>query len=396
MKKIVGIIAAVAVLATSVFAADVAAKVKLDGSLFNFDGTKKDAKVSGVSIQHNTDESWNPVLSMSTSTDNAGASVGFYVGNWDATKMGDWNHGYGIGAKEWKIWFKPLDALRLNIGRIDASLNTESIDWSNRIFNYDDWGYQAVYSADALNISLALHTANPGDKWLHQDYDAAKNETKTNIEGLALFGSYSADFGTISFLFDANSTFKDIKVGAGYKNTFGDINLFADVAMFYTKDRKSTKKNSLPVDDPLGLGADVDVKYNKDAFGVEAYARFKMNRLKSDDKVCATGNVSDLSKLTYANPMELMLLAKVTYKIDPVTVYGYFKSENLLAKRYIDTTNDFYAGNSAFISEIRIGANGNVGIASWNVYGKIETGNFYDGKFNAVKFSVPVEFSVGF
>ena len=40
MKKIVGILAAAAVLATSVFAADVSAKVKLDGKLLNVDTTK--------------------------------------------------------------------------------------------------------------------------------------------------------------------------------------------------------------------------------------------------------------------------------------------------------------------------------------------------------------------
>ncbi len=42
MKKIVGILSAAAVLAASVFAADVSAKVNLLGSLFNFnaDGNK--------------------------------------------------------------------------------------------------------------------------------------------------------------------------------------------------------------------------------------------------------------------------------------------------------------------------------------------------------------------
>ena len=62
MKKIVGILAAAAVLATSVFAADVSAKVKLDGKLLNVDTTKEKDGVSAVSIGHNTDESWNPVL----------------------------------------------------------------------------------------------------------------------------------------------------------------------------------------------------------------------------------------------------------------------------------------------------------------------------------------------
>ena len=123
MKKIVGILAAAAVLATSVFAADVSAKVKLDGKLLNVDTTKEKDGVSAVSIGHNTDESWNPVLNMAVSGDNYGASVGFYIGKWDygedPSKWQGWNHGYGAGLKECKIWFKPIDVLKFDVGRID-------------------------------------------------------------------------------------------------------------------------------------------------------------------------------------------------------------------------------------------------------------------------------------
>ena len=402
MKKIVGILAAAAVLATSVFAADVSAKVKLDGSLFNFDGTKDKAALSGVSIQHNTDESWNPVIAMSTSSENAGASVSFYVGAWDATKMGVWNHGYGTGAKEWNIWMKPADAFKLSFGRIAAGTNVENIDWSNRLFGYDEWGYQAEYAADGLTLNLGLHTGNPGDNWLSQkvvkNADGTEKE-ETNIAGVGVYGAYAADFGTISFLFDANDTFKNLKVGAGYKNSFGAVGFFADAAMFYEKDRKSVKKAADPVKDEIGFAVDADVKYNQDAFGVEAYARFKMDRLNSDDKVCAKKHDwedgSSPAHYDYNNPMQLMLLAKATYKLDPVTVYGYFKSENLLGKRWGKSTTDMLDGTSAFISTIKIGVNGNVGAASWDVCGQIDTGAFKED-WNKVKFSVPVSFSVAF
>ncbi len=398
MKKIVGILAAAAV-AASAFAADVSAKVKLDGSLFDFDGTKDKAAISGLSIKHNTDESWNPVISMSTSSDNAGASVSFYVGAWDATKMGGWNHGYGIGAKEWNIWMKPVDVFKLSFGRISASVNTETIDYSNRLFNYDEWGYQAEYAANGLTLNLGLHTGNPGDNWLSQSINETTKAEETNIAGLGVYGAYAADFGSICFLFDANNTFKDIKVGAGYKNTFGEVGFFADAALFYTKDRESVKRAALKVKDEIGFAVDADVKYNKDAFGVEAYARFKMDRLNSDDKVCAKKHDwEDGSKPThydYNNPMQVMLLAKATYKLDPVTVYGYFKSENLLGKRWGKSTTDMLEGTSAFISTIKIGVNGNVGAASWDVCGQIDTGAFKED-WNKVKFSVPVSFSVAF
>ena len=58
--------------------------------------------------------------------------------------------------------------------------------------------------------------------------------------------------GTLSVLFDANKTFEDIKVGVGYKNTFGDLNLFADAAIFYVKDQTSVNKDGETVKDELG------------------------------------------------------------------------------------------------------------------------------------------------
>ena len=422
MKKIVGILSAAAVLATSVFAADVSAKVKLDGNLFNYDGTKDKDPVSAVMIQHNTDESWNPVLKMATSGDNYGAEVGFYIGNWDATKMDGWNHGYGTGLKEWKIWFAPIDNLKLKVGRIDASLNTDTIDYDTRIFNYDEWGYQAEYSADGLTLNVGLHTGDPDKYWLSQSYDKEKDETKTNVAGFGVYGAYNADFGALSVLFDANKTFEDIKAGVGYKNAFGDLNLFADAALFYVKDQKSINKDHEAVKDELGLGFDVDVKYNKDAFGVEAYAQFKMAKFKNytainvqnlkDDKGNDTGSPVEFKdgKVTkigdQSNDMTLFFKVKATYKLDNgVTLYGYFKDTDLLARRYtlkgynkISSASEAESyekdGDFVFISDIRLGATGSVGAASWDICGKIETGKGAD--FDKINFSVPVSFSVAF
>lgn len=410
---------AAAAIATSVFAADVSAKVKLDGNLFNYDGTSDKTPVSAVMIKHNTDESWNPVLKMATSGDNYGAEIGFYVGKWDATAMGDWNHGYGSGLKEWKIWFAPVDNLKLKVGRIDASLNTDSIDYDTRIFNYDEWGYQAEYSADALTLNVGLHTGNPGDYWLSQSYDKAKDETKTNVAGFGVYGAYNADFGALSVLFDANKTFEDIKAGVGYKNAFGDLNLFADAALFYVKDQKSVNKDGEAVKDELGLGFDVDVKYNKDAFGVEAYAQFKMAKFKNYTAVIVKPiKDGDPAWVTYnddgtvkeigaqSNDMTLFFKVKATYRLDNgVTLYGYFKDTDLLAKRYtpkgieaISSASDAEAyeknGDFVFISDIRLGATGSVGAASWDVCGKIETGK--GANFDKINFSVPVSFSVAF
>ena len=414
MKKIVGILAAAAVLATSVFAADVSAKVKLDGKLLNVDTTKEKDGVSAVSIGHNTDESWNPVLNMAVSGDNYGASVGFYIGKWDygedPSKWQGWNHGYGVGLKEWKIWFKPIDVLKFNIGRIDASLNTDSIDYDTRVYNYDEWGYQAELAIDAFTLNLGFHM-DQGESWLWQEEVEVKDangttltdangnkitEGKTHVRGLGLKAAYAADFGTIIALADFKDTFETIFVGAGYNNQFGDLRLFVDAGFKTAKNYKVALKNKwgnkltvkgadgkdkdveVTLKDAFFVSGDVDVKYNKDAFGVEAYAKLDM-LLSYKDRVADFDNEKE-------NGTALFFKTKVTYAFDPCTVYFYFKDTNLLS--------------STFASTIKLGANGSVGSATWDVCGQIETGK--GGKINAleagnkVNFSIPVSFAVAF
>ncbi|MCR4947739.1 MAG: hypothetical protein K6A15_01135 [Treponema sp.] len=410
MKKIVGILAAAAVLATSVFAADVSAKVKLDGNLLSVDGTKEKDGLSAVMIQHNTDESWNPVINMSVSGDNYGASVGIYVGKWDATSMGGWNHGYGLGAKEWKIWIKPIDVLKFNIGRIDASLNTDSIDYDTRLYNYDEWGYQAELAINAFTLNLGFHM-DQGQSWLWQELvdvkdangntlkDAFGNdikEGKTHVRGLGLKAAYAADFGTIIALADFKDTFETIFVGAGYNNQFGDIRIFADAGFKTAKNYKidglknqwgnvitetvNGKKvnKSVTLNDAFFVGGDFDIKYAKDAFGVEAYAKFEM-LLSYKDRVADFNQEKE-------NGTALFFKTKLTYAFDPCTVYFYFKDTNLLS--------------STFASTIKLGANGSVGAATWDICGQIETGKGGEKDAitagNKVNFSIPVSFAVAF
>ena len=86
------------------------------------------------------------------------------------------------------------------------------------------------------------------------------------------------------------------------------------------------------------------------------------------------------------NGTALFFKTKLTYAFDPCTVYFYFKDTNLLS--------------STFAADIRLGANGSVGSATWDVCGKIETGK--GGADNAitagnkVNFSIPVSFAVAF
>ena len=374
MKKIVGILAVAAVLATSVFAADVSAKVKLDGKLINYDGTKEKDGFSAVMSQHNTDESWNPVINMAVSGDNYGASVGIYVGSWDATKMGGWNHGYGLGAREWNIWFKPIDVLKIQVGRINENVNQESIDYDARLWNYDDqWGYKLEFNFSGFELNFGFHQGQ-GEYWLSQGVDEKGND-EIKIQGTSILAAYNADFGRIAAFADFKDTFRNITAGAGYSNTFGDIRIFVDAALLYAgvKDGEGA----------TGFGADFDFKWAKDAMYFEAYALWKETNFK------LLGKTDD--------PMSLYFKAKFSYALDPCTLFVYFKDTNFFAKNA--------EGKSYFPAVIKAGAEGSVGAASWKVYAQIETGmgrNKKDevkaghGTADKVVFSIPVEFAVAF
>ena len=372
MKKIVGILAAAAVLATSVFAADVSAKVKLDGKLINYDGTKEKDGFSAIMSQHNTDESWNPVISMSVSGDNYGASVGIYVGAWDATKMGGWNHGYGLGAREWNIWFKPIDVLKIQVGRINESANQESIDYDTRLWNYDtDWGYKLDFNFSGFEFNVGFHQGQ-GEYWLYQTVDANGN-AEINTRGLSVFGGYSADFGRIIAFADFNNTFRNITAGLGYSNNFGDIRIFADAGLLYAG-VKAGEKNADGTDKKaaVGFGADFDFKWAKDAMYFEAYARWVESNFDLIGKKDADGKNLD--------PMYIYFKTKFSYKLDPCTLFVYFKDENFMAKNFAAT--------------IKAGAEGSVGAASWKVYAQLDTGKGDNG--DKINFAIPVEFAVAF
>ena len=360
MKKIVGILAVAAVLATSVFAADVSAKVKLDGKLVQYDGTHEKDGFSAIMSQHKTDESWNPVINMSVSGDNYGASVGIYVGKWDATAMGNWNHGYGLGAREWNIWFKPIDVLKIQVGRINENVNQESIDYDTRLWNYDDqWGYKLEFNFSGFEFNIGFHQGQ-GEYWFSQ---AANGDAV--IKGLSVLGAYNADFGRIAAFADFNNTFLNITAGLGYSNNFGDIRIFVDAAVLY-----AGVKNA---EGAVGVGADFDFKYAKDAITFEAYALFKETNFK------LIGKDND--------PMSLYFKTQFQYALDPCTLFVYFQDKNFFAKNFGAT--------------IKAGANGSVGAASWKIYAQIGLGCDADANQNAaykdkVYFAIPMEFAVSF
>ncbi len=349
MKKIVGIFAAAAMVA-SVFAVDFTAGMQIKGSLFNYDGASKDVSAMKLWSANGPDD--KPFI-FSASDDRAGATIKIYdakgskinmdeltkviegADDADETKVVS-TFSY-MEANKWNIWFKPFDMLKIDLGTVDTKLNCETITyWKGKVLGGADWAYKATVNADAITFAVALATGgnDDGKSWfaLPDGGDATLGETD-------IYFAYSADFGTISALFVGKDTFKDISVGAGYKNTFGDLTIFADAAFFHT-------------DAANGLKVDADVKYAKDALTAEAYAQLGATSLDA-----------------FADTMSIATYAKVSYALDFGTVYAKFLDDNLKADPAALT--------------FEAGLDGSVGAMSYEIAANVELKN------EKVNFGIP-------
>ena len=365
MKKIITGIAALAML-TSVFAVDFTAGFQLKGEVLNYDGGTKNINVFKLAHENTKDD--KPFI-FSISTDKVGGTLKFYDNS--SVKFDTWNDKNYDGkvdagetsydaqsvmmANYWNIWFKPLDMLKVDLGNHDTKLNCESITyWMGKVLGTSDWGIKATFSFDALSISAMLNAGN-GAYWASKP-----NKGDFTFGETALYASYGADFGTISALFVAKDTFKNIAIGAGYKNTFGSITMFADAAFNYVDKKADAYKN----DTRSNLAVDADVKYAQDALSAEAYVKW------------FASDIENIKKDT----MDIMLQAKVGYNVSGGTVYVKFVDKDVL---------DFLKKSN--LDTLELGFDGYMGAMSYNIAAKVSSS--WAGKIN---FSVPFWVRLGF
>ena len=225
MKKIVGILAAAAI-AASVFAADVSAGVRLEGSLFNYAG----GKVSALTLKHNN-QYYHAPISFSISGEKAGGQLKLTDqdrGNYKADPVTAATNDAEVKSSAWQIWIKPIDVLKLTFGTYKTNLNQETIGWyrSASTIGNDD-GAQGNWVAtltpvDGLSIDL-LFGQTFGKAWFADN----------SVAELGMIFKYSADFGTIGVLFDANDTFKDLKFGASFAGSADSFSYFINALGYY-------------------------------------------------------------------------------------------------------------------------------------------------------------------
>jgi len=353
MKKIVGILAAAAIFATSVFAADVSAGVRLEGSLFNWDGSN----ASALTLKHNN-QFYHAPISFSISDDKAGGQLKLTDldanngTNPDPAKPNEYDKTAPIVSSAWQIWFKPVDALKITVGCWANTLNQEKIDWCNsdsKIAGDDgDLGSWVITLApvDGLSIDLAF-TQEFGKFWFQSN----------EIASLAFMMHYGADFGTISAMFDARSNFKDLRFGAGYANNFSGLDMFVNVLGFYNGDE--FKK----------VRGEVYLGYAADALNIQAFIVGGYN-LKGgfDASWWHVGNSGAAGAF-------VGMSAKFSYALDGITPYIYIKDTNFLA--------------DSFSMTIKPGFTTNVGCCAIELAVDITAAS-------TIKVDVPVNFKVSF
>ncbi|MCR4947738.1 MAG: hypothetical protein K6A15_01130 [Treponema sp.] len=380
MKKIVGILAAAAVLATSVFAADVSAATKIKGEVLKYDGSAESFKL--FKEGNDSHEYAQPNITFSISDDKAGAEV----------KLSSDGGTKEVKLVKQTIWFKPVDVFKVTVGNFDVALNKEKIKWTESVTGLGGNGILLSLNVSGFGLDAGF-TANEA-YWLES--------TKADpiIKQFFLKAGYSADFGTIAgyiefnrsgrrtyafhdalFNVDQETTgtewyvdpadgqtksrtkkttsrvpafavntgaISDIHFGAGYANNFNGIDMFVNVAGYMGKEFNWVRPE-------FYIGGNVD------AFGYQAFVApvIFLGTVKPDPAVA------------------LEIVAKLTYQLEPCKIYAQFYDSNVMTKK--------------FVSTIELGAEGSCGVANWKIWAQIDT------KANdKVDIAVPFELSVNF
>lgn len=391
MKKIImGIVAAT--LATSVFAADVSAKVKLTGDLVNFNG--KD--FTALKINNHQSHDWEPDMALSVSSEKAGATVKFKT-------MNEWGSGEGETSTAWNIWFKPLDMLKLNIGIFDGNVNQEQIDWSNTKSNFGgNGGYGINLAVGPVSADVAVFPGM-GNAWLANS--AATGSLR--MADTVLKVDFNSDFGKIGGLFlykGNNSVVEKTTVYTGDVEYVFDKETGRSVAKQVTKEVVKTQydynymkfalgynSNSL-LSNIAGLNVFVNVIGAVNSKGLDVSAQQFNNGLSAiRAEVWAKMNISAFSLAVFP-AVNLSLVESDANKLGILTILkaSYNFSNGMGAYVYMKAADWCNIGADGIV--IRPGMTGSVGICGWEVKVEITVGK----ESAPFTLAVPVEFTVNF
>jgi hypothetical protein len=328
MKKIVGIIGA-ALLASSIFAVDFSAGVRLQGSLFNFN----DGAVT-ILEEHCENQFYQKPISFAISSDTAGGALKLssVKGGADA-----------VTTDAWSIWFKPVDSLKITVGRWSTNLNQEHIGWCNTDSGIETDGYALSLGLDSFSWDLFLASGN--GKWfvtVPKEGDAAVAELYTKFQ-------FGADFGTVNAMFNAINTFKDFRFGAGLNLAGLPVGLWFNVIGIYA------------AEDFQRIRVEADVSGSVDSLGYELFIAggYHMNAAGVGAANAFTGvegwHVGGTYGLADAEAF-VGFYAKLSFPIGNLGGFVELKDSNVLAKDFNMTINPGFTANVGGC-EIKAGIN---------------------------------------
>ncbi|MCR4952782.1 MAG: hypothetical protein K6A43_01800 [Treponema sp.] len=272
MKKIVGIIGA-SLLASSIFAVDFSAGVRLEGDLFNYSGGKLQI----------TDKGDDKALT---------------------------------GA--WSIWFKPLDILKITVGGHDLALNQEHIGWCNSETHLETTGYALNLNVAGFTTDIILNSGN-GNAFL-----TANGTADPTVKEIAAVFGYGLDFGTINAFFDAADTFKAFRFAADYNAKGLPVNLFVNAIGYYAAEEFKA------------IRGEADVSTNFGSIGWELFLAGGYN-LKSMADVNNNFGGSESWHVGWCSDAEKAFLGVYTKFNIPVAGFGFYveiKDSNVLADNF--------------------------------------------------------------
>ena len=264
MKKIVGIIAAVA-MATSVFAIDVASMLQLDGNLATFGKDKFNAiELNEWDPQGTSDFVWK----FSVSGDNAGATIfNFAPGDkhWATTKdptvtvdangnaTVSWAE-KGSTIQNYSLWFKPADFVKITAGYLDYDYGVKPhFGWWASVINREDYGLKTDFTFGALNLSFALAGNYEGiwssgaanSYWTSNSYEGLRKlgefwlAGSYNVDGVGTFGAgvhRGAKVNPHGFAQTQCWGKTPLAINAYYSNQpWGQTGYFADFALVFAE-----------------------------------------------------------------------------------------------------------------------------------------------------------------
>ena len=296
MKKIVGILA-VAAMATSMFAADVAAGLKVNTDMFNMefkDGAKPTVLKAGLD---SGGYYWGSRLQLGVSTDKAGGQFVLSYHGWDKSygNWSEWSNGHvnntDFHLYDYNVWFKPFDMLKISLLNQGDHLNNSYTD-DKRVMHIDGAWKLDLTPIEGLTVSATL-----GNEWVKAG----------EFQDTGLKVTYGADFGTVGAMAIAKTNFKAWTFGAGYSGTVGPASVFADAAV------------SLADSKAKDLAIDMQAKVAFEPVTFTCFALYG-NTLANSDNAIADNS--------------LLLRAKGEVKIDAATVYVQVTDDDLIADNF--------------------------------------------------------------